>query len=133
MMRIKVFSCVALGATFGLFAQQNQRVDLDEVVVAAVRVNDSVPMAYTNVSSAQIERINLGQDIPLLLNYTPSIVATTYDGMGVGYTDFRIRGIDNSRINVTINGIPYNDADSQTTFFVNLQDFACSVGSIKIQ
>jgi len=133
MMRIKVFSYVALGATFGLFAQQNQRVDLDEVVVAAVRVNDSVPMAYTNVSSAQIERINLGQDIPLLMNYTPSIVATTYDGMGVGYTDFRIRGIDNSRINVTINGIPYNDADSQTTFFVNLQDFASSVGSIQIQ
>ena len=133
MMRIKVFSCVAVCATMGLYAQQSENVELDEVVVSAVRVNDSVPMAYSNFTRAQIEKLNLGQDIPMLLNYTPSMVATSYDGMGIGYTDFRIRGIDNSRINVTINGIPYNDADSQTSFFVNLQDFASSVGSIQIQ
>ncbi|MGA0012079.1 MAG: TonB-dependent receptor [Flavobacteriaceae bacterium] len=133
MMRIKVFSCVAVCATMGLYAQQSEKVELDEVVVSAVRVNDSVPMAYSNFTRAQIEKLNLGQDIPMLLNYTPSMVSTSYDGMGIGYTDFRIRGIDNSRINVTINGIPYNDADSQTSFFVNLQDFASSVGSIQIQ
>ncbi|MFM1807920.1 MAG: hypothetical protein RLZZ242_645 [Bacteroidota bacterium] len=133
MMQIKVFSCVAFCAALGVYAQQSENVELKEVVVSAVRVNDSVPIAYSNISRDQIERINLGQDIPLLLNYTPSMVATSYDGLGVGYTDFRIRGIDNSRINVTINGIPYNDADSQTSFFVNLQDFASSVGSIQIQ
>jgi iron complex outermembrane recepter protein len=133
MMRIKVFSCVAVFATLGLYAQQSENVELEEVVVSAVRVNDSVPIAYSNITRAQIEKLNLGQDIPMLLNFTPSMVATSYDGMGIGYTDFRIRGIDNSRINVTINGIPYNDADSQTSFFVNLQDFASSVGSIQIQ
>src|SRR6056300_629395 len=111
MMRIKVFSCVVVCATMGLYAQKSENVELDEVVVSAVRVNDSVPMAYSNFTRAQIEKLNLGQDIPMLLNYTPSMVATSYDGMGIGYTDFRIRGIDNSRINVTINGIPYNDAD----------------------
>lgn len=117
-----------------LKAQDNETpIELREIVVKAVRITDSVPMAYSEISKKQIEKVNLGQDIPILMNFTPSLVSTTYDGTGVGYTDYRIRGIDNSRINVTINGVPYNDADSQTTFFVNLQDFASSLGSIQIQ
>ncbi|MEM1260543.1 MAG: TonB-dependent receptor, partial [Bacteroidota bacterium] len=112
---------------------QGKKIDLDEVVVSASRANDKIPVTYAQLEKKEIQRINLGQDIPVLLNFLPSVVATTFDGTGVGPTDYRIRGADNSRINVTINGIPYNDADSQTTFFVNLQDFASSVQNIQIQ
>ena len=112
---------------------QGKKITLDEVIVSASRANDKIPVTYSQLEKAEIQRINLGQDIPVLLNYLPSVVATTFDGTGIGYTDFRIRGADNSRINVTINGIPYNDADSQTTFFVNLQDFASSIENIQVQ
>ncbi|MEN1785748.1 MAG: TonB-dependent receptor [Bacteroidota bacterium] len=110
-----------------------EQIDLDEVVVSASRANTQIPVTYAQLAKADIQRVNLGQDIPVLLNYLPAVVATTFDGTGIGPTDFRIRGADNSRINVTINGIPYNDADSQTTFFVNLQDFASSVENIQVQ
>lgn len=112
---------------------QGKKIDLDEVVVSASRANDKVPVTYAQIQKRDIEKVNLGQDIPVLLNFLPSVVSTTFDGTGIGYTDYRIRGADNSRINVTINGIPYNDADSQTTFFVNLQDFASSVENIQVQ
>ncbi len=112
---------------------KNKKIDLDEVVVSASRATDKVPVTFTNLDKTAIQKVNLGQDIPVLLNYLPSVVSTTFDGTGIGYTDFRIRGADNSRINVTINGIPYNDADSQTTFFVNLQDFASSIENIQVQ
>lgn len=112
---------------------QGKKIDLDEVVVSASRANDKIPVTYAQLEKKQIQKINLGQDIPVLLNFLPSVVSTTFDGTGIGPTDFRIRGADNSRINVTINGIPYNDADSQTTFFVNLQDFASSVENIQVQ
>jgi iron complex outermembrane receptor protein len=112
---------------------QGKKIDLDEVVVSASRANDKIPVTYSQLEKKQIQKINLGQDIPVLLNFLPSVVSTTFDGTGIGYTDYRIRGADNSRINVTINGIPYNDADSQTTFFVNLQDFASSVENIQVQ
>ena len=112
---------------------QGKKIDLDEVVVSASRANDKIPVTYAQLEKKDIQRVNLGQDIPVLLNFLPSVVATTFDGTGVGPTDYRIRGADNSRINVTINGIPYNDADSQTTFFVNLQDFASSVENIQVQ
>ncbi|WP_343488124.1 TonB-dependent receptor [Allomuricauda sp. d1] len=112
---------------------QGKKIDLDEVVVSASRANDKIPVTYSELEKNEIQRVNLGQDIPILLNYLPSVVSTTFDGTGIGYTDFRIRGADNSRINVTINGIPYNDADSQTTFFVNLQDFASSIENIQVQ
>lgn len=108
-------------------------VDLNEVVVFASRVAKESPVTFSNLGKAEIAKLNLGQDIPVLLNHLPSVVSTTFDGSGIGYTDIRIRGADNSRINVTINGIPYNDADSQTTFFVNLQDFASSVENIQVQ
>ncbi|MBS9462433.1 TonB-dependent receptor [Flagellimonas sp. 389] len=112
---------------------EGKKINLDEVVVSASRATDKIPVTFTNIDREEIQKVNLGQDIPVLLNYMPSVVSTTFDGTGIGPTDFRIRGADNSRINVTINGIPYNDADSQTTFFVNLQDFASSIENIQIQ
>lgn len=110
-----------------------KRVDLTEVVVQGTRANERTPVTFKTIHAKELQTLNLGLDLPLLLNYYPSVVSTTFDGTGVGYTDIRVRGSDNSRINVTINGIPYNDADSQTTFFVNLQDFASSIGSVQLQ
>ncbi|RAJ98234.1 iron complex outermembrane receptor protein [Larkinella arboricola] len=106
---------------------------VDEVVVSATRANQKSAIAYTDVSARELSKQNLGQDIPLLLNFTPSLVTTSDAGAGVGYTGFRIRGSDATRINVTVNGIPYNDAESQGTFWVNMPDIASSVSSIQIQ
>lgn len=107
--------------------------ELEAVVVSAARVNADSPITFSELSKEEIQKSNLGQDIPVLLNSLPSVVSTTFDGTGIGYSDIRIRGADNSRINVTLNGIPYNDADSQATFWVNLQDFASSVENIQVQ
>ena len=106
---------------------------VDEVVVSATRANQKSAIAYTDVSRRDLNKLNLGQDIPQLLNFTPSIVTTSDAGTGVGYTGIRIRGSDATRVNITLNGIPYNDAESQGTFFVNMPDFASSVSSIQIQ
>ncbi|MEA5260135.1 TonB-dependent receptor [Arcicella aquatica] len=105
----------------------------DEVVVSATRANAKSAIAFTDVSKEDIQKQNLGQDIPQLLNFTPSLVSTSDAGAGVGYTGVRIRGTDATRINVTINGIPLNDAESQGTFWVNTPDLASSVSSIQIQ
>ena len=107
--------------------------ELKEVTVSAVRAKDKDPITFTNVKAEEIEPRNLGQDIPVLLNYLPSVVTTTDAGNGVGYTYMRVRGSDGSRINVTLNGIPFNDSESQGTFFVNLPDFASSLESIQLQ
>ncbi len=115
------------------FALQTQTFIADEVVVRATRVADNAPMAYTNVSREELQAQNLGQDLPILLNFTPSVVTTSDAGAGVGYTGIRIRGSDATRINLTINGIPLNDAESQGTFLINLPDFASSIESIQIQ
>ncbi|WP_080237467.1 TonB-dependent receptor [Spirosoma rigui] len=106
---------------------------VDEVVVSATRANQKSAIAYTDVSRRDLDKLNMGQDIPQLLNFTPSIVTTSDAGTGVGYTGIRIRGSDATRVNVTLNGIPYNDAESQGTFFVDMPDFASSVSSIQIQ
>ncbi|AKD58081.1 TonB-dependent receptor [Spirosoma radiotolerans] len=108
-------------------------VAVDEVVVSATRANQKSAIAYTDVTRRELNKLNLGQDIPQLLNFTPSIVTTSDAGAGVGYTGIRIRGSDATRVNVTLNGIPYNDAESQGTFFVNMPDFASSVSSVQIQ
>ncbi|WP_221394585.1 TonB-dependent receptor [Dyadobacter sp. NIV53] len=105
----------------------------DEVIINATRVSNKSGMAFTNVSAETLNKQNLGQDLPVLLNFTPSLVSTSDAGGGVGYTGIRIRGSDASRINVTVNGIPYNDAESQGVFWVNMPDFASSVNSIQIQ
>ena len=106
---------------------------LSPVEVRAVRAAGNAPFTKTNLSKKEIEKVNLGQDIPFVLNQTPSVVVNSDAGNGIGYTGIRIRGTDATRINVTLNGIPYNDAESQGTFFVDLPDFTSSAGSIQIQ
>ncbi|MDR6845469.1 TonB-dependent receptor domain-containing protein [Flavobacterium granuli] len=106
---------------------------LDEVLVSAVRVTTKTPVTFSNLDKKDIETRNLGQDIPILMNYLPSVVTTSDAGNGVGYTGIRVRGSDATRVNVTINGIPYNDAESQGTFWVNMPDFASSIQSLQLQ
>ena len=106
---------------------------LTPVEVRAIRAGENAPFTKTNISRKEIAKTNLGQDIPFLLNQTPAVVINSDAGNGVGYTGIRIRGSDAARINVTLNGIPYNDAESQGTFFVDLPDFSSSTGSIQIQ
>ena len=106
---------------------------LQPVEVRALRAGDRAPFARTNVSAREIAGQNLGQDLPFLLNQTPSVTVNSDAGNGVGYTAIRIRGTDATRINMTLNGIPYNDAESQGMFLVNLPDFASSISSIQVQ
>jgi len=105
----------------------------DEFVVTATRANNFTPVANSTVDKEEIKALNLGMDLPFILNYQPSVVVTSDAGAGIGYTSMRIRGSDLSRTNVTINGIPYNDAESQGVFFVNMPDFASSLNSVQIQ
>ena len=136
----KVFFLVLLSiVTFSANAQEEKVTDsldtetLDEVLVRAVRVNKKSPVTHSNLDKEEISKRNLGQDIPILMNYMPSVVTTSDAGAGVGYTGIRVRGSDATRVNVTINGIPYNDAESQGTFWVNMPDFSSSVESLQLQ
>lgn len=106
---------------------------MQPVEINAVRASYLSPFTQTTLSARAIEKANLGQDLPFLLNQTPSVVVNADAGNGIGYTGIRIRGSDATRINMTINGIPYNDAESQGLFFVNLPDLASSVNSIQVQ
>tara|TARA_R110001592_G_scaffold69165_2_gene211900 strand:+ start:186 stop:2504 length:2319 start_codon:yes stop_codon:yes gene_type:complete len=106
---------------------------LDEVLVAAVRVKANSPVTHSNLTKEEIAKRNLGQDIPILLNYLPSVVTSSDAGAGIGYTYINVRGSNAERVNVTINGIPYNDAESQGTFWVNMGDFASSTQSLQLQ
>src|SRR5690606_16007370 len=104
-----------------------------EVMVMATRAAENSATTFKNLSKEDLSRLNLGQDIPFLLDQTPSVVVGSDAGAGIGYTNMTIRGSNNQRINVTLNGIPLNDAESMGSFFVNLPDFASSVQSIQIQ
>ncbi|GGE59333.1 iron complex outermembrane receptor protein [Pedobacter psychrotolerans] len=115
------------------FSLVQQNFLADEVIVRATRANEKSATTYKNVSKAEIEENNFGQDLPFILQNTPGVVVNSDAGAGVGYTGIRIRGSDNSRINVTVNGIPINDSESQGTFYVNMPDFASSVDNIQIQ
>ncbi len=106
---------------------------INEITVSATRIEENTPTTYTTIDKEEIEKTNLGQDLPYLLQQSPSMVVTSDAGAGVGYTYMRIRGTDQSRINVTINGIPVNDAESHGVFFVNMPDFASSIESVDIQ
>lgn len=106
---------------------------LDEVIISAVRANENAPVTFSNLSKKELEKRNLGQDIPVLMNFLPSVVTTSDAGAGVGYTGIRVRGSDATRVNVTVNGIPYNDSESHGTFWVNMPDFASSVESLQLQ
>jgi len=120
-----------------IFAQKTDikkdTIKLDEVLVSATRAAKKDPFTKSTLSKKQLEKQNLGQDIPILLDAFPNVVTTTDTGIGVGYTGIRVRGSDATRVNVTINGIPYNDSESHGTFWVNLPDFASSVESIQLQ
>ncbi|MGD0581884.1 MAG: TonB-dependent receptor [Bacteroidales bacterium] len=105
----------------------------DEVIVSATRAGTMTPVAYTTVTGDAIRRQNNGQDIPFLLGLTPSLVETSEAGTGIGYTNLRIRGTDANRINVTVDGIPLNDAESQEVFWVDLPDLASSVENMQVQ
>ena len=107
--------------------------NLEEVIVSSVRVKENIPIAFNNVSKDEISKRNLGQDIPILLNFLPNVVTTSDAGAGIGYTGIRIRGINSQSTNVTINGIPYNDAESLGTFWVDLPDFSSSVENLQMQ
>jgi len=106
---------------------------LDNIEITSIRAADKAPFTKTNLGKEQITKVNFGQDLPFILNQTPSVVVNSDAGNGVGYTGIHIRGTDASRINVTLNGIPYNDAESQGTFFVDLPDVSSSLNSIQIQ
>ena len=105
----------------------------EPLIVKATRAQATTPMAYVTLDAEELEPLNLGQDMPFLLRWTPSAVATSDAGAGVGYTGIRIRGTDPTRINVTVNGIPINDAESQGVFWVNMPDFGSSADDIQIQ
>jgi len=134
-----LFSAIGIFAIIQSFGQQDTAVKkdsfrlLEPVEVTAVRAGEKAPFTKTNLSKKEIEKINLGQDIPFILNQTPSVIVNSDAGNGVGYTGIRIRGTDGTRINVTLNGIPYNDAESQGSFFVDLPDFTSSVNSMQVQ
>ena len=137
MMKKLILSTVLCGLVSILFAQKekhfNDTAYLQPVEVEAIRAGEKAPFAKTDLTKKDIEKNNLGQDLPFLLNETPSVVVNSDAGNGVGYTGIRIRGTDAARINVTLNGIPYNDAESQGTFFVDLPDISSSANSIQIQ
>ena len=106
---------------------------LDEVLLNSIRVDATSPITHSNVTKEDLEKRNLGQDIPILLNYLPSVVTTSDAGAGVGYTGIRVRGISAQSTNITINGIPYNDAESLGAYWVDLPDFSSSVESLQLQ
>lgn len=105
----------------------------DQVIVSATRVDGKSPTTFTTINKIALQKQNFGQDLPIALNWTPSLVTTSDAGAGVGYTGLRIRGSDATRINVTINGIPVNDSESQGVFWVNTPDLASSTQSVQVQ
>ena len=104
-----------------------------ELEISAVRASDKMPIAQTTLHKEDIAKVNLGKDLPMLLDQMPSVVVNSDAGAGVGYTGMRIRGTDPTRTNVTINGIPINDAESQGVFWVNMPDLASSIATLQIQ
>lgn len=105
----------------------------EEITISATRVGDESAIAHSNISKTELEKYNLGQDMPYLLQLSPSMVVTSDAGHGIGYTGMRLRGSDASRINVTVNGIPVNDAESHQVYWVDLPDLASATENIQIQ
>ena len=124
---------INLRTSIEMHLQRPRNILVDEVVVSAVRAPEDAPLTFTNVTKDEIEKHNLGEDVPYILSHTPSVVETSDAGTGFGYTGLRIRGTDPTRINVTVNGIPLNDAESQSVYWVDLPDLLSSTQSIQIQ
>ena len=141
MKRIFIFTAVALCATIGAKAQ-NERLKADsisfyqniqQVEVTATRANADTPIAYSNLSRTEIEERNYGEDIPTLLKNLPSVVISSESGTGIGSTSFRVRGTDPTRINVTLNGVPMNDAETHSVYWYDTPDLVLSLGSVQLQ
>ncbi|MEP0133622.1 MAG: TonB-dependent receptor [Eudoraea sp.] len=135
---IPFFFLICIGAKSNAQQQESdttslKKIVLDEVFVSAIRVTQETPVTFSNLEKDEIMPRNLGQDIPVLMNFLPAVVTTSDAGAGVGYTGIRVRGSDATRVNVTINGIPYNDSESHGTFWVNLPDFASSTENLQLQ
>ena len=135
-----IFSVLTVLYSLSSFSQeitldsiQGTEQKLNEVIVSSIRVKYNSPFTHSNVSREDLSKKNLGQDLPILLNYLPSVVTTSDAGAGIGYTGIRIRGISSQSTNITINGIPFNDAESHGTYWVNLPDFSSSVESLQVQ
>lgn len=133
-----LLSSIFFLSSFLSFSQEKPKdstkvTQLDEVLVSALRVTNKTPVSFSDLTKKDIQFRNLGQDVPILMNFLPSVVTTSDAGTGVGYTGIRVRGSDATRVNVTINGIPYNDAEGSGTYFVDLPDFASSVQSLQLQ
>ena len=137
MLNKNLSTVVLIALSIFSFAQQKDTIPLsqllEEVQVKGVNAGQKTPVSYTNLSEKEIEKTNLGQDLPYLISLTPSIISSSDAGAGIGYTYMTIRGSDANRINVTINGIPLNDSESQGVWWVNMPDFTSSVSNIQIQ
>lgn len=116
-----------------IFELKTSTYEMRPMEVRATRANERTPMTFSNLTQEELTKNNLGQDVPFILRWTPSAVVTSDAGTGIGYTGIRIRGSDPTRINVTINGIPLNDAESHNVFWVDLPDFISSTDDIQIQ
>ena len=137
---LKKITCVVLLLVIPFFNYAQVQTDsirirktLKEVHINSLRAENKTPVAFTNLSNSEIEKRNLGQDLPYIISLTPSVVTTSDAGAGIGYTGFRIRGSDPTRINVTVNGIPVNDSESQGVWWVNMPDLTSSIENIQIQ
>ena len=130
---LSIFFSLISFITFAQVTDTTEVNQLDAVLVSAVRATTKTPVSFSNLTKKDLKSRNLGQDIPILMNFLPSVVTTTDAGNGVGYTGIRVRGSDATRVNVTINGIPYNDSESHGTFWVNMPDFASSLESLQLQ
>ena len=136
-MKKEIISLSALMTTLVMQAEELpdslKQVNLNEIIVSATRVNEHAPIAFNNVSAQEIKANNTAKNIPYILQTLPSIVAYSEDGSGVGNTSFRIRGTDATRINVTLNGMPLNNPESQEVYWVNIPDLSNSLQSIQVQ
>jgi iron complex outermembrane receptor protein len=129
----KIFQIEVEGNTTMNFELSPSTIMAEEVIVRSTRANKSLPLTYSEMNKEDIKQQNQGQDLPVILNYLPSVVSTSDAGAGIGYTGIRIRGTDPTRINVTINGVPLNDSESQGVFWVNIPDIASSTQSVQVQ
>ena len=139
-MKKKIFFVLISTIVYSQDIQKDQTLDslanifsLEEVTVNALRAKDNTPVPFVNVTKKDLEKTNLAQDLPTLLKNLPSVVTTSDSGSGIGYSSIMIRGSDQTRVNVTINGVPYNDSESMMSYWVNLPDLSSSIESIQVQ
>lgn len=122
-----------IGETMWDIVLQKQSIKIDEIEISATKVSDNMPFTFRNYTTNEINARNYGTDLPYILDNSPSVVTTSDAGVGIGYTGIRLRGTDPTRINITINDIPFNDAESQQVYWVDIPDIASSTGNIQIQ